>query len=298
MAMNNNWTSKDGQVKKTIIEPGLFTRKPTEKTPCDVLIDQIQITTTPSNFPIEKLNSDYLTNPGTKSTITIGEACSLVDRNIERALQMMSLKEKSTVTLNLPPLPETENHNVDITFIVTLYSYKTQKQVWEWTEEEKYETALKYKDAGSALFRAGRHIDAFFKFSKACKLLITMEPLNKEEKMDEELVRKINNLRVVTYNNMAECHLHQKNYNHVIELCTKVLTRDEKNIKALYRRAVAFGSVRDWEKAYDDMKKVTESEPNNNAAINKLHLYEEQIKKANKKMDNIMKKMFVAIADD
>jgi len=172
-----------------------------------------------------------------------------------------------------------------------LISCERHKSIWEWSAEEKYEVALKYKEKGTELFKDSRITDAFRKFSKACKLLITLEPIADLE-LDKQLEYNINDLRLALYNNMAICHLKRYNYQHVVSLCTKVLDKDGNNVKALYRRGVAYGSMGDNEKAIADLKVVLTLESNNHSAKEQFDVYNTRLQESIQRNKDMMKRMF------
>lgn len=49
--------------------------------------------------------------------------------------------------------------------------------------------------------------------------------------------------------NASQASINIKEYSKAVELCDKVLADDDKNMKSLYRRGVAYGRTQDFEKA-------------------------------------------------
>lgn len=80
---------------------------------------------------------------------------------------------------------------------------------------------------------------------------------NEEEKEKAKVLKISSNL------NNAACKLKLKNYKEAEKLCTKVLETDDKNVKALYRRAQAYMNLVELELAEKDIKKALEIDPNN-----------------------------------
>ncbi|XP_033216691.1 peptidyl-prolyl cis-trans isomerase FKBP4 [Belonocnema kinseyi] len=286
----SSWESEDKLVSKEILEKESFTKKPTERAVCRIKIANVSLTRITIADLKKELHSDILDGSPEK-ILTLGNACTKLDREIERAIKTMFIKEKSLITIRLPSVAEIGNEDVLVKFEMTLDSFETFKPVWNWNPNEKYEIALEYKETGVSLFKSARYKHAFFMFSKACKILITLEPLSALE-LAENLLKNIGDLRIVLYNNMAECHLNRKNYEHAISLCCKVLERDENNVKALYRRGVAYGNLKNFEKALEDFKKVLIIEPKNSLAKEKFILYNEQYQLENKRYEKIVKRMF------
>ena len=282
------WESVDKIVKKEVIKPGPFSKKPTECAICTVVIENIHAVNASVEDLKHKFHSEIL-DGSAKKLVVIGEANCEIDRQIERALQMMMVLEKSLITLHLTL--ESVDRPVIIKFEITLNKLQPYKPIWEWTPEEKYSITLQYKETGVVLFKECRWVDAFRKFSKACKILITLEPIPDLE-LQAKLESDINNLRLVLYNNMAGCQLNYKNYEHVVSLCTKILNKESTNVKALYRRGVAHGNLKDLEKAVADLRTATTLEPHNRAAKEQFLIYNAQLQEANQKFGDMVKRMF------
>ncbi|XP_076749542.1 tetratricopeptide repeat protein 9C [Xylocopa sonorina] len=284
------WESADKVVKKHIMKPGIFSKKPTERASCEVVIENIDVVNTSVQDLKRKFNSEILDGIS-KKTLIIGEANCEVDRQVERAVQMMMILEKSLITINI--LLEDIHECLVIEFEITLIKMHPHDPIWEWTPEEKYAVALKYKEAGVILYKDCRCIDAFHRFSKACKILITLEPIQDLE-LNRELENNINNLRLVLYNNMAGCQLNRKNYEHAVSLCNKILNKEDNNVKALYRRGVAHGNLKDLEKAVADLKKAANLEPHNQTIKDQFLIYNGKLQEANQKFECMVRRMFKA----
>ncbi|XP_066587258.1 uncharacterized protein Bdbt [Prorops nasuta] len=167
----------------------------------------------------------------------------------------------------------------------------TLKPIWKWTPEEKFEEAFNYKESGIILFKENKNIDAFHKFSMACKILLTLEPIADLE-LRNTLQNEITNLRLILYSNMACCQYNQNNYEHVITLCNKILVQNKTNIKALYRRGLAYGKLKDFEKAIDDLKTALKLEPQNSVIRAKYNIYYVKWLESNKRANEMVKRMF------
>ena len=286
----NTWESADKLVSKEVLRMESFSKKPTERAVCRVQITNVSVTRIAIEDLKKELHSDLLDGSSEK-ILTLGNSCTELDREIERAIKTMFLKERSLITIRLPSVAEIGTEDVLVKFEMTLQSFEPFKPIWDWDPNEKYEISLDYKETGVRLFKSARYTHAFFMFAKACKILITLEPI-KELELEKSLLNKIGDLRIVLYNNMAECHLNRKNYEHAISLCCKVLERDENNVKALYRRGIAYGNLKNVEKALEDFKKVLSIEPRNSLAREKFNLYNEQWQVANERYQQIVKRMF------
>lgn len=288
--MLRHWESTDKSIKKKVLKPGVFTKKPTECSTCNVLVENINVSGPSEHALKEKYHTDILDGEREK-VLVIGESSAEIDRKIERAIQVMNTFEKSLVTVTMLPQSDDKNEAVSITFEITLTKYERHKPIWEWSPEEKYRIALKYKEMGVELYKSSRFVDAFHKFSRACKILITLEPIPDLE-LDKQLELDINSLRLTLYNNMAKCQLNQKNFGHTVALCTKVLNKDKNNVKALYRRGIAYGSMKDIEKAVADLKVALTLEPTNHTVKEQFHIYNTRLREATQKRNNMVRKMF------
>jgi len=289
--MLRSWESADKSIRKDVLKPGGFIKKPTECSTCAVIVEKINVT----HMSIEDLKEKYYTtilDGEAKKTIVIGEANSEIDKKIERAICMMNVNERSSVTIAIPvKQSDVSIKSIMVKFDITLTHCNRNKPVWEWSPEGKYEVALRYKERGTELFKGSRIIDAFHKFSRGCKLLITLEPITDLE-LDKQLEYNIDNLRLALYNNMAMCHLKQENYQHVVTLCTKILDKDENNVKALYRRGVAYGNMGDNEKAVADLKAILTLESSNQSAREQFDIYNTRLQESIKRNKDMVRRMF------
>ncbi|XP_063991057.1 uncharacterized protein LOC135169733 [Diachasmimorpha longicaudata] len=284
--MKIHYSSSDETVKKQVITHGSITNKPMEGSICHLHIENVEVLPAGS-LDLSAHHSTILSSQP-DVVITVDEALSEIDNQIDRAIRWMGEDEIALITISLPA----PNDSITIKFKATLTKHIPVKPIWQWTPGEKYQTALKYKNMAVALVHDNRLKDAFYRFSKACKIIISMEPIEPDLELPEEMNKKIRELRTSLYNNMAMCQLKYNNYEHAIELCTKVLQRDENNVKALYRRGCAYGGIRNNEKAVEDLQRAIELEPNNVAVKDKLRIYSEKWKLANMEANDIVKRMF------
>ncbi|XP_012223161.1 uncharacterized protein Bdbt [Linepithema humile] len=289
--MLRSWESMDKSIKKNVLTLGMYTKKPTECSKCNIIVENINVMGTLNDNLKEKYHTEILDGEREK-TLIVGEASAEIDRKIERVIQMMNTNERSLVTITMPvKQTEVNSEIITIKFEITLITCERHKPIWEWSVEEKYEVALRYKKTGVELFKQSRFVDAFYKFSRACKILITLEPISDLE-LDKQLESNINKLRFSLYNNMAMCHLSQKNYEHVVTLCTKILDKDKNNVKALYRRGVAYGNMKNNEKAVADLKVAHTLEPNNNVVKALFDTYNTKLQESIQKSNDIVRRMF------
>merc|ERR1712130_268884 len=68
---------------------------------------------------------------------------------------------------------------------------------------------------------------------------------------------KVNALRLTAFNNMAQVYIKMKEWQKAREKCDKVIERDPKNKKALFRRGMSLRHLGSLELARADFSKVT-----------------------------------------
>ena len=213
--------------------------------------------------------------------IVIGYGCNSYDRLIERCVETMHLDEESLFVIK-----SVDNVN-DLKVTIILISYLEKPYIFEWTDEEKINESNHLKNKGAQLFKDNNIEEAFYKFSNALKLLLTLDAVLEYDEPGPD----INNLIIALYNNLARCQLHFKNYKYVIDLCSKSIDINSTS-KALYRRALAYIELVEYEKAQNDLLELIKLEPNNKAAIEKFKLVRDLDKTNRDNYNLIVKKMF------
>lgn len=120
--------------------------------------------------------------------------------------------------------------------------------------------AALYKAQGNELFKASRYEDAIEKYTKA------IDTVGTTPKTDEDKA-----IAIDTYNNRAVCWMQQQNYRQVIADCSAVLDLDEGNLKALFRRAMAFEGLEKYRSALEDIRACCIKKPDWAAANKAQH---------------------------
>lgn len=138
---------------------------------------------------------------------------------------------------------------------------------------------------GNKLFVEKRHIDAFHRFSKAVKLVIAIS--------NDSTAGK-NDLYTTLCNNMAACQLYFQNYDYVVDLCKKVLSRTPDNVKSLTRRMDAYVGLRDFENAHADATKVLQLNPSDKYTKNKLEFINKKLSEQHVRYVKMVKQMFTS----
>lgn len=117
--------------------------------------------------------------------------------------------------------------------------------------------AARFKAEGNELFKASRYEEAIEKYTKA---------LETPPKTPEEI-----SVAIDSYNNRAVCWMQQQNYRQVIADTTAVLDLDSGNLKALFRRAMAFEGLEKYRSALEDIRACCVRKPDWAAANKAQH---------------------------
>ncbi|GBG62457.1 hypothetical protein CBR_g30778 [Chara braunii] len=116
-------------------------------------------------------------------------------------------------------------------------------------QEYEYQAALRLKQEGNHLHGQGKYNDAAEKYQRAKK--------NLSSHSHKDSV----SLRTVCSVNLISCYLKSKQYEAAISEGTEVLRSDPKNLKALYRRGLAYKEAGKLELAAADLQAAAELDP-------------------------------------
>ncbi|CAE8688535.1 unnamed protein product, partial [Polarella glacialis] len=92
--------------------------------------------------------------------------------------------------------------------------------------------------------------------------------------------------------NCAFCCLNLEDFALAVESCDKVLSIDERNVKALFRRATALGGLREFERAFEDLASATRLDPDNSELAKLQTRLLKQQKQLERRERNIYKRLF------
>ena len=82
-------------------------------------------------------------------------------------------------------------------------------------------------------------------------ILGDIEEVSSDEEEAKKEVPLNNDLLISAYLNSAMCHMKTENFREAINNCNKALIKDEKNVKALFRRGTAKAKMGEYEEAKD-----------------------------------------------
>lgn len=270
---SNFWESPNGMIFKEILTPGTWDFKPTENCLCDFKL---------TNYNVEELQKYTENYP-----FVIGNCDGLVETLLSECLVTMHPGEIANVNFKLAG----ENY---CSFMLQLLGFTSDGLICDWNAKKKYNLAIIHKQKGVVLFNAGKFVEASERFGRGMKILCSI-PIPVDEVPDEveELpLNVINDLKLNLYNNLASCFLKVCRHKDVLPICTKIFEIDEKNVKALYKQAMALFGSRSYEEAQRSFLKVLELEPGNKAAQDKLKTVNEEVSRSNAQVKAMFKRMF------
>ena len=136
-------------------------------------------------------------------------------------------------------------------------------------KEDRMRMVVKNKEEGTELFKGGNYRPAAARYHKALTHASKFFDLSPD---DEQEVKAV---KLSLYLNLAQCYIKLENFDNVIRNCDEALSLEDNNAKALFRRAAAYESKKDWDKALQDLKNAALSNPDDKA----IPKAEERIKK-------------------
>lgn len=187
-----------------------------------------------------------------------------------RAGEKAVLKCRADYAYGDSPPGSTIPPNATLTFDVELLGFgPKKKEKYQMSEEEKLNEANTLKEAGTVAFKDGRFEEAGIKYLDAVNML--------EGFTDQDA------LLISCQLNSAQAHINCKQYPTAITSATAVLSKDPNNVKALYRRAVAYNHTGRPEEAIEDLKIALELDPENKPVKVELQKARKQIQDAKAK---------------
>ncbi|XP_072313325.1 tetratricopeptide repeat protein 9A [Eucyclogobius newberryi] len=160
--------------------------------------------------------------------------------------------------------------------------------------------ALDFKSQGTQCYKDKKYREAIGKYHRAlleikglCRvlgdpdsgpkspsLLLTAFAKSNNTLTDEQK-GAMENAELECYNSLAACLLQMElvNYERVKEYCLKVLHKEGKNFKALYRSGVAYYHLGDYQKALHYLKESHKQEPSDTNVIRYIQLTELKIRR-------------------
>ncbi|XP_036624709.1 FK506-binding protein-like [Trichosurus vulpecula] len=230
------WHCPDGSFVKRIMVQGQGLDKPKGGSQCQVLVSGL-----PPGVGLPEGWTQLTMGSGPWRDSPWGEV-------LEKCLETMCSGEQAELLLPGGAEPPA---------LITLASFTLGKDSWELSVREKEELASEERARGTELFRAGNPEAAARCYGRALRLLLTLPPPGPPD-------------RTILHANLAACQLQLGLPTLAAQSCDRVLERDPRHVKALYRRGVARAAFGELDGAAADLRRVLEVEPGNRAAREEL----------------------------
>ena len=147
--------------------------------------------------------------------------------------------------------------------------------------------AMAQKEEGNAAFKDGDYTAAVRSYRKGTTLL---KPFNKNNTGDEQ----VKSLLLTLQTNLSMVCYKQDKHKMSRDVATKALEIDPINVKALYRRAVAYRQLGDAESARSDLREALKHEPNNKAVRKEMVSIKKEVEASRAKEKERLQKAFGA----
>ena len=125
------------------------------------------------------------------------------------------------------------------------------------TKNKDYKAAIEYYN--KALF--------------AIKLLVEDRELNVGEEYTMKVIQEV---EIPVSSNLTLCYLKEGDRQNVIKYSNKLLQVDDKNVKILFRRGMAYTHNMEFEKAKADLIKANSLEPKNQEILDGLKAFKQK----------------------
>jgi len=139
---------------------------------------------------------------------------------------------------------------------IVVLSVEKVAEKWDLDGKGRLERGRARKEVATDLYKRGRIRLACHHYELVADLFVALDFFQVEDQKDAVELRRVAQL------NRAMCMLKFGNMKLVKELCTKVLTEDIANPKALFRRAKAMVALKEYPEAIEDLERLLEVEPN------------------------------------
>ena len=148
------------------------------------------------------------------------------------------------------------------------------------------------KDEGTSSWQQKDYLNASKSYSKA---LLAINHLIKERKFEtqDQITAMINDVQLPCLLNLSACYLKQNcGYQNVVSFCTDALKIQDNNVKALYRRAIAYTFLDQFKEANEDIEKGLLIDPGNEGLVKARAGLEKRKRAYKEKTKKIAQKAF------
>jgi len=152
--------------------------------------------------------------------------------------------------------------------------------------KRRMEIVMKNKKEANELFGDKNYRHAAARYAKAlthCSKFFDLSP-------DEQ--KEVNETKLSLYLNIALAYIKLEKLDNALQSCNDALKIDEKNTKALYRRATVLYQKRKFDDAVKDLAQAEKLAPDDKAILKLRKLVDHQLSKQKMKEKAFAKKMF------
>ncbi|KAK7097207.1 peptidyl-prolyl cis-trans isomerase D-like [Littorina saxatilis] len=162
----------------------------------------------------------------------------------------------------------------------------------ETCRDEVKKVVLEVKEFGNQLFKAGKYGAARRKYKKALRYL---EKLDEEQEMEEEQQKAMEKeLHIPVTLNVAACNIKLGSFEDALENCNEVMSADENNSKAQFRRGQAYTGLKDWDNALMAFQQAHASSPDDKGIMREIQKVKKTLEDEKKKEKQMYSRMFAS----
>jgi len=195
-------------------------------------------------------------------TAANGEVCDA----LEAVVADMKKGEKAILTVTAPKSAAEAQLGLQnltaekVVFKLELQDFEKGKETWDMSEDDKVAFGEARKSVATDLFKSGRFAMALGRYKKVSDLFNYIDNFKDENKTKAKDLKKACEL------NKAACYLKLSDWIEANKACAEVLKSDSQNVKALYRKAQAQCSLKNYSECISDCKRVVELDAQNKDA--------------------------------
>lgn len=242
---------------------------------------------------------------GAWTTVTLGEGqCDITEACLER-MDSGDICEILLIPLEAHSEVFTDTHQ-SFSATVELKTFTLGKESWELSSGEKMNWVRSHKERGSVRFKSGDLWGAADSYSRALKLLITLNGHVQEAQMvkqemenkrspSESLLpsaKEYKTIKAELHSNLSLCQLKLKQPEQARASASKATELYPSGAKAWYRLGQACLMISELEEAKMAFKKLLELQPDSSVAVKALKEVAIKEKEANKELAHRLSKMF------
>jgi len=186
-----------------------------------------------------------------------GDVCDALEGSVllmkqgeEAVLRCESSEAVAGGSLGLP-----EGLQTPVMIHIMVVRLETVSEKWDLDSHGRLVRGRERKEVATELFKKGRIRLACHLYELTADLFAKPEFFKSEDQKEATQLRRVSNL------NRAMCMLKLGSMITVKELCSLVLREDPTNAKALFRRAKAHVSLKEYDEAIPDLQRLLEVEP-------------------------------------